>query len=67
MTIGELQTNSKEVLTCREVAPILKVNQWTLHQAAVKSPETLGFPVIVIGSRVMIPRIPFLRFMGVIV
>ncbi len=64
MTLQEIKSSSKEVLTCQEVAPVLKCNPATLHMQAMEQPERLGFPVIVMGSRVKIPRKPFLNFMN---
>ena len=55
MTLDEIRSSDKEVLTCQDVA--------TLHMQAVEQPWRLGFPVIVMGSRVKIPRRPFLKFM----
>ena len=49
-------TDASEVLGCAE--NVLRV---TIQQA----PERLGFPAILIGNRVKIPRVPCLRFMGV--
>lgn len=49
-------TDASEVMGCAE--NVLRV---TIQQA----PERLGFPAILIGNRVKIPRVPFLRFMGV--
>lgn len=64
MTLQEIESSTKEVLTCTDVAPVLKCNPQTLHMQATKQPEKLGFPVIVMGSRVKIPRKPFLNFMN---
>ena len=63
MTLDEIRRSSKEVLTCQDVAPVLSCNPATLHMQAVEQPKRLGFPVIVMGSRVKIPRRPFLKFM----
>ena len=63
MTLDEIRESSKEVLTCQDVAPVLQCNPATLHMQAVEQPWKLGFPVIVMGSRVKIPRRPFLKFM----
>ena len=63
MTLKEIEESGKEVLTCAEVAPVLKCNPDTLHMQAIKGPKKLGFPVIVMGSRVKIPRRPFLAYM----
>lgn len=67
MTLTELAGMAdKHYLIPREVAPLLNVSPYTINVAA-QNPETrdkLGFPVIITGTRVRIPRIPFLHFMG---
>lgn len=65
MTLDELEALPKEILTCADVAPILMANLATIHGQAVERPELLGFPVIVAGRRVKIPKAAFLRFMRV--
>lgn len=42
-------------------APILGCDPNSLRFAARQRPELLGFPVIVMGHRVRIPRLPFIR------
>ena len=64
MTLAEIENSTKEVLTCTDVAPVLRCNPATLHMQAIEQPWRLGFPVIVMGSRVKIPRKPFLNFMN---
>lgn len=64
MTLQEIENSTKEVLTCTDVAPVLKCNPATLHMQAIEQPWRLGFPVIVMGNRVKIPRKPFLNFMN---
>ena len=63
MTLDEIRSSEKEVLTCQDVAAVLSCNPATLHMQAVEQPGRLGFPVFVMGSRVKIPRRPFLKFM----
>lgn len=63
MTLKEIEESSKEVLTCTDVAPVLMCNPSTLHMQAMEEPWRLGFPVIVMGRRVKIPRLPFLKYM----
>lgn len=63
MTLKEIENSSKEVLTCKDVASVLQCNPATLHLQAMEQPWRLGFPVIVMGSRVKIPRLPFLKYM----
>jgi hypothetical protein len=62
-TLAELEALPGEVLTCQQIAPILGANPATIHGQAVERPEKLGFPVIVMGSRVKIPKQPFVRFL----
>lgn len=64
MTINDLEAMADEVLTPSQVAPLLRMNPDTLRLAAREFPEQLGFPVIVIGSRVKIPRRAFIRFLS---
>lgn len=55
LTLDQLEALPAEVLTCAQVTPVLL--------QALERPELLGFPVIVAGSRVKIPKRPFIRFM----
>lgn len=64
MTLKELAELDSEILTPTQVAPILGVNPQTIRVMAATNPAALGFPVIVMGSRVKIPKVPFLHFMG---
>lgn len=56
--------SEKEFLLPAEVAQVLGCSPQHIRVAAREKPELLGFPVIVIGTRVRIPRLAFLRFMG---
>ena len=58
-----LAAKDSEFLLIREIAPILGANPQTIRCQAQQRPEMLGFPVIVIGSRVKIPKRPFIQFM----
>ena len=62
LTFEEIENLSDEVLTCVQVSKVLKSEVAALHKQAVTNPKTLGFPVIVVGTRVKIPRIPFIKF-----
>lgn len=62
-TLAEIAAVDREFLTCAQVAPILGAKADNIHEQAVTDPSMLGFPVIVIKSRVKIPKRPFLRFM----
>lgn len=50
-------------ITCALAAEALGFNPQTIRVAARTKPEVLGFPVIVIGTRTRIPRIPFLNYL----
>lgn len=65
-TLPELAGRAdREFFTAAEVCGVLGADPQTIRDTARQRPELLGFPVILTGSRVKIPRIPFLRFMGV--
>lgn len=63
MTLDEIEAIPGEVLTPAQVAPVLHLDQDTVRGQAHERPELLGFPVIVAGNRVKIPKRPFLAFM----
>lgn len=64
-TLQDLIELDRECLTPQHVAHVLQSDPQTIRLCARQRPELLGFPVIITGRRVKIPRIPFLRFMGV--
>ena len=63
MSIEELRSYPRDWLTCEQVAPVLGADRANIHDQAVTDPAALGFPVVVIKSRVKIPKLPFIRFM----
>ena len=67
MTLSDIKSMDKPLLTLREVAEVLRVDQQGLRTIAHQQPERLGFPVIICGRKgrsVRVPRVPFLRAMG---
>ena len=66
-TLADLTASSKEFFTPGDIEGVLGCDQQTIRMQARERPELLHFPTICMGSRVKIPRIPFLRFMGVAV
>lgn len=64
MTLEEIAISTKEVLTPAEVAPLLHTTDQSIRVCARQRPDLLGFPTIIMGSRVRIPRLPFLAYMG---
>lgn len=65
MPLSEIQNLPKDFLTAVDIAPCLGTDPNLIRWQAQNEPDKLGFPVVVIKSRVKIPKIPFLRFMGV--
>ena len=63
MTLDEIRTCPREFLIPREVAPLLGVDPDDLRCAARLCPERLGFNVAIIGHRIKIPRLGFIRWM----
>lgn len=65
MTLDEIQASSDVFIKAGDIAPILGVNPNDIREQAHFDASRLGFPVVVIGRRVHIPRVPFLRYLGV--
>lgn len=63
MTLNEIRNLDREYLVPREVAPLLGCDQYSINVAAKQCPELLGFNVALIGSRVKIPRLAFIKWM----
>ena len=57
-----LRAYPKDFLVSAQVAPLLDGTPQLIRETAREHPEWLGFPVIVYGSRVKIPKLPFLRY-----
>ena len=51
------------ILLASDIAPFLGVDPQDIRGQAKKDPSKLGFPVIVMGSRVKIPKEGFVHFM----
>ncbi len=52
-----------EMLTPEQVASVLEMNAHTIRVQAGQNPDVFGFPVMVVGTRVKIPKQPFLLYM----
>lgn len=63
MTLAEIEAYGKEILTPAQVAPLLSMDQQTFRLRARLRPDMIPFPVIVVKSRVKVPRRPFLNYM----
>lgn len=62
MTLDEIKAIDRDWLLASEVAPILGTDPHSIRVAARVAPGRLGFPVCVIGSRVRIPKKPFIQY-----
>lgn len=64
MTIQELQASNAVYVNANDVAGVLGCNPHYIRLQAHADKEKLGFPVIVTGRRVRIPRVPLLQALG---
>lgn len=64
MTLAEARESDKLFLTCDDVAKIMGCGAQSIRVQAETQPELIGFPISIIGRRIRIPRVPFLRFLG---
>lgn len=64
MTLAEIRASDKVMLLAKDVAPVLGCDPHSIRIQAHEYPESLGFPVVVIGNRTLIPRKPFLAYLG---
>ena len=62
-TLQEIENCGKNMLVPTDVAEYLGCEPHSINRAAKDAPGLLGFPVIVMGSRVRIPREGFVRYM----
>ena len=68
MTLDEIRACDRPTLTPAEVASAIGTDAQGIRIMAHECPEKLGFPILLCGRKgriVKIPRIPFLRVMGV--
>ncbi len=64
-TLQDLKNEDAAFLTANDICGVLGCDPHHIRCMAHQRPELLGFTVVIMGNRVKIPRIPFLRFMGV--
>lgn len=63
MTLDDIRAIPREYLLPSEVAAVLRCDPNGIRLWARVKPEALGFPVIVIGHRVRIPKQGFIDYM----
>ena len=62
MTLDEIKACDKPTLTPAEIADVLNCDPQDIRIQARTAPERLGFNVAVIGTRVKVPRLAFIRW-----
>ncbi len=62
MTLDNIKAMKKEYITPKIAASIIGCDPQGIRIAAHTEPESLGFPVCVMQTRVRIPRRPFIDF-----
>lgn len=62
MTIEEIQNSPNRWLTPADVAEVLECDPNVIRRQAQDDPSKLGFPVVVLCSRIKINRKGFLEF-----
>ena len=66
MTMAEIARMDKAYLTPTEAAPLLGCSPYWINLMArtEEGRRAMGFPVVKLGTRVKVLRIPFLRYLG---
>ena len=63
MTLDDVKQMDADTITPAVAAQVLGCNPQWIRVAARQDKSLLGFPVVIIRSRVKIPRLAFIRFM----
>lgn len=63
MTLEDLERLPKEMLIPADIAPILGCKPYAINVATKDGRNPFPFPVIRIGTRVRIPKRPFIKAM----
>lgn len=64
-TLEELRASPKAFFTPGEVCGVLGSNPQTIRVTARQRPDLIGYEFTFVGNRMKIPKIPFLRFLGI--
>lgn len=62
MTFEEIKRSDKDFLIPADVAPVLGCKPYSVNVQAKADISKLGFPVTMMGTRVLIPRLGFIRW-----
>ena len=63
LTLDDLREMEQETITPAVAAQVLRCDPNWIRVAAWNNKSLLGFPVVLLGHRVKIPRLAFIRFM----
>ena len=64
-SLSDLIACEKLFLTPTDICGILGSDPQSIRDTARQYPERIGYPFTFVGRNMKIPRIPFLRFMGI--
>jgi len=62
LTLKELEQIDRDYFVPNQICGVLGCDPHYIRLQAQRRPEALGFNVIVMGSRIRIPKIPFLQY-----
>ena len=64
-TLEDLCASNKAFFTPSDICNVLESNPQTIRVTARQRPDLIGYEFTFAGNRMKIPRVPFLRFMGI--
>lgn len=64
MTLEEMKSSTKLFITPADVAPLLESDPHTIRCSAREQPDLVGFAFTMVGNRMKIPRMAFLKWLG---
>ena len=63
LTLDDIRQMNDVCLVPDTVGRVIGCDPHNIRCAAKVNPEMLGFPIIRVGTRTLIPRLPFIKFM----
>ena len=63
MTVDDLKKMDSAMIVPAVAAAVIGCDPNNLRLVARRHPEWLGFPTVIIGNRVKIPRLPLIKFL----
>ena len=60
--LAALIRDDRDLLLATDIAPVLGVDANSIRRQADAEPGALGFPVIRVGAKTLIPRRPFIQY-----